>query len=85
MGVAVAKQPKKNSGKAPESSSQGDVKEENATKMVRFRPEFQKRLIRVAKDAGMGAGEFVEAQLTVLVNREFKRIVLKEAEEVKGE
>lgn len=89
MGVTVAKPRKKRSGKAPDGSrpndAAGEDEKDTATKMVRLRPEFQVRLMRVAKDGQMSAGELIEAHLGEFVNREFKRIVLAEAASLRGE
>ena len=85
LGAVVAKQPKKNSGKKPESPPQEEDSDGKFTKMARLRPEFQLRLARVAKDAGMKVGEFIELYLGETVNREYKRIVLEEAARVRGE
>lgn len=86
MGTTLAKRREKNSGKKPEPEAQEDgEKEAKYTSMARMRPEFQHRLARVAKDAGMKVGEFVELHLGDLVNQEYRRIVLAEAEQVRGE
>lgn len=54
-------------------------------KMVRLRDEFHKRVAHIAHARDMDIGDLIETQLQEWVNREYRRLVLEEADRVKRE
>lgn len=86
MGWPVAKRPKKKTDEKPrQDEAAEEEKDELYTAMARLRPDFQRKLARVAKDAKMKVGELIEAQMGDMVTREYRRIVLAEAAELEDE
>lgn len=85
MGVGVAKQPKKNSGKTPEEARGESQEVERVSDPVKLRPTFKERLQRVARDAGVDMGILIENQMAEYINREYRRLLEEDLKRLQNE